>query len=92
MLSFDWSLNIGTLIHGFSLVVAGIWAIMTIKAEVRLLAKDVHYLKEGQGLLNESFNQLGQILTQVAVQDNRINMLERAVEELRHGKGLITAD
>jgi hypothetical protein len=39
--------------------------------------------------LTEAFRQLGKVLTQVAIQDNRINNMEKRLDELAHGKGIV---
>lgn len=63
--------------------------IWSMRGELGLVRRDIAYLQESHRSLTESFNQLGKILTQVAVQDQRINMLEKRVDELAHGKGLV---
>lgn len=54
-----------------------------------IVKHDLHYLQESHKSLTEAFRQLGKVLTQVAVQDNRINNMEKKIDELAHGKGLI---
>lgn len=60
-----------------------------MKGDINLVKHDIHYLQESQRALTEAFNQLGKILTQVAVQDQRINMMEKRIDELAHGKGIV---
>ena len=40
--------------------------------------------------LENDVKALNKIITQVAVQHERINFLEKRVEELRHGEGIVT--
>ncbi len=69
------------------LVLSGIyWALHT---EVKLIKNDLTHLKEAQKSLTEAFSQLGKILTQVAVQDARMVQLEKKIDELAHGDGII---
>lgn len=63
--------------------------VMMLRADIRILRHDMANMKVRQDALNEAFTQLTSVLTQVAVQDARINAIERSVEELRHGDGLI---
>lgn len=60
-----------------------------MKNDISIVKRDIDYLQQSHKALTEAFNQLGKILTQVAVQDQRLNMLEKRVDELAHGKGLV---
>lgn len=62
---------------------------MMLKADIRILRHDMANLTVRQDALNEAFQQLTGILTQVAVQDTRIKAIEDDIRELRHGKGYI---
>lgn len=83
--SISWG-NILTIVSVLGSVSAFIWS---LKSEVGIIKRDIDYLQASHKALTEAFNQLGKILTQVAVQDQRINMLEKRVDELAHGKGLV---
>jgi len=60
-----------------------------MKSDILTIRIDVSYLQDNLKTLTETFSQLGKILTQIAVQDQRINMVEKRVDEIAHGKGLI---
>lgn len=60
-----------------------------MKGDITIVKHDIHYLQESHKALTEAFAQLGKVLTQVAVQDSRMNMLEKRVDELAHGDGMI---
>jgi len=62
--------------------------IYSMKSEILSIRTDLSNLKDAQKTLNEAFTQLGRILTQVAVQDSRLNMFEKRLDELVHGKDL----
>lgn len=89
MFGIDWTVRVGDL-----LVIGGfITAIITLfsmqKSDIRVIRHDLKYVQEHLATLNESFTQLGQILTQVAVQDSRLGMMEKSIDELRHGQGFV---
>lgn len=63
--------------------------IWTMKGDINIVKNDIRYLQDSQKALTEAFSQLGKILTAVAVQDTRINMVEKKIDELAHGKGYI---
>ena len=62
----------------------------TMKGDILVVKTDISYLQDHIKALTEAFSQLGKVLTQVAVQDQRINMIEKDIDEIRHGKGLVT--
>jgi len=85
----DYSISIGNLVTIFT-VVGSVMALMySMKGDITIVKHDVHYLQQSHRALTEAFAQLGKVLTQVAVQDQRINMLEKRLDELAHGKGIV---
>lgn len=60
-----------------------------LRNEIASLRTDIEYIKTNQKMLQEAFVQLNGILTKVAVQDARLNMIEKKIDELSHGKGYI---
>jgi hypothetical protein len=60
-----------------------------MKGDISIVKHDIHYLQQSHKALTEAFAQLGRVLTQVAVQDQRMNMLEKRLDELAHGHGYI---
>jgi len=63
--------------------------IAMMKADIRIIRHDMKIIQLRQDALNEAFKQLTEVLTRVAVQDNRILRIENDIRELRHGKGYI---
>jgi len=92
-LNMDWTLNIGALLSTGLQVVVMAATVMAVffgmRSEVRVLRHDVRHIEERLEHLSEAFSQLGTILTQVAVQDTRINMIEKNIDDLRHGRGFV---
>jgi hypothetical protein len=60
-----------------------------LKQELSAMKIEIKYIQENHRAITEAFTQLGRVLTQVAVQDSRIVMLEKYIDELRHGLGFI---
>lgn len=60
-----------------------------LRNDINSLKHDISSIKENQRELAEAFRQLGSILTKVAVQDTRLNMLEKKIDELSHGQGFV---
>lgn len=70
-------------------MLASYGVILSLKGQIKSLAVDIGYIKENQKNLQEGFNQLNSILTKVAVQDTRLNMIEKKLDELSHGQGFV---
>ncbi len=85
----DYSVSFGNIITIFTVVGSVMALLYTMKGDISIVKHDIHYLQESQRALTEAFAQLGRVLTQVAVQDQRINMMEKRVDEMAHGKGLV---
>lgn len=62
---------------------------LALKNQISLLRVDVNHIKDNQKSLAEAFSQLGSILTKVAVQDARLQMIEKKIDELSHGQGFV---
>lgn len=60
-----------------------------LRNEILGIKGDVEHIKENQKALAEAFTQLGNILTKVAVQDVRLQMIEKKLDELAHGQGFV---
>lgn len=70
--------------------IAALAFFFALRNEVMGLRTDINHIKENQKSLSEAFTQLGNILTKVAVQDTRLQMLEKKLDELAHGQGYVT--
>lgn len=82
-------LTLDNLLRGAAIVGGIIGFITYIRTELTQLRADMTQIKEHQKMLMDAIKQLNTILTQIAVQEARLNMIEKSVDELRHGKGLI---
>lgn len=86
----DWFLEHFTAIAQVASILAGVLSFaFYIRTELFSLKTDISMIKDQQKTLMESLRQLSTILTQIAVQDARINMIEKDIDELRHRKGFI---
>ncbi len=79
---FDWHISIGTVIEVISILLGGLFFLWGMKARVDLMAVELASLKV-------EIAKLSDILTKVAVQDQRILNIEQDVKDLRHGIGFI---
>lgn len=85
----DYTISIGNIITVLCVTGSVMGLLYSMKGDIMIVKHDLHYLQESHKSLTEAFKQLGKVLTQVAIQDNRINNMEKRLDELAHGKGLI---
>jgi len=79
----DWILDHAVGVAQFAAIAVSVLSFaLFLRTELAALRSDVNQMME-------SLKQLNTILTQIAVQDARINMMEKNIDELRHGQGFI---
>lgn len=83
----EYTISIGNILTIVGVVGSTMALLYSMKGDIVVVKHDIHYLQESHRALTEAFTNLGKVLTQVAVQDNRINMMERRMEEFFHGEG-----
>lgn len=88
-ITFEPTVTAGLIVQTVVLGITFTVFLQGMKSQLSLIKNDVRYLQEAQKSLAEAFTQLGRVLTSVAVQDNRINMIEKRLDELSHGKGMV---
>lgn len=87
--AIDYSVSLGNILTIISVVGAVMTFIWTMRGDINIVKNDIRYLQESQKALTEAFSQLGKILTSVAVQDARISMIEKKMDEFAHGHGYV---
>ena len=74
--------KIGDLFTLIGFLVIGLGIIWTMKGELKMLSRDV----QSQGL---KIDKLEQIVTTQAVQNERMNMFDRRLDDMAHGRGFV---
>lgn len=85
----DWTVSVGNILQVIAFIGAGLAMFFAMRADIRVIRHDLSNIKERQNILNEAFTQLGNILTKVAVQDERLNAMAKDIDEMRHGQGFV---
>jgi hypothetical protein len=67
--------------------VAGGWFAM--RADIRVVQHDMENVIMRQDAIAETMKTLSDLMTTVAVQDQRINRVEDDIVDLKHGRGLV---
>jgi len=85
----EYSISLGNILTILSVVGSVMAFIWTMKTDIIIIKSDVSYLQKSQAVLTEAFSQFGKVLTTIAVQDSRITMTEKKLDELSHGQGFV---
>ena len=85
----EWTISVGNIGQFVTTLVAVVWLFAIMQSDIRLIKRDIQYIQDKQGTLATTFAQLSSILTKIAVQENRLSMIEKAIDELKHGQGYI---
>lgn len=80
MINYD--ITIGNIIEIVSIMGGGLMVLGTLRNTVGNLKNDMTDMKE-------EIKKVGQVLTAMAVTDNRLTNLEQDIRELKHGRGFI---
>lgn len=78
----DWHVSIGTLIEVGAILLGGLAFLWGMRTRVDIMAVELTALKS-------EISKLSDILTKLAVYDQRILNVETDVKEMRHGIGFI---
>jgi cupin superfamily acireductone dioxygenase involved in methionine salvage len=84
-MTIDPSVRIGDLITLVVISVGGLGFLWSLRGDLKMLARDVKM----QGVKIEK---LEAIIVKQAAQDERLNALDRRIDELRHWRGFVNQD
>jgi len=90
MLTFEPTVTWGTIFQTIALLTGIIGGWVKVKSDIVAIKHDVQSLELSTEGFGKALNQLSNVLTQVAVQDNRLLNMEKRLDELAHGKGFVT--
>ena len=86
---FDATITIGNILEILTIAGGGAVFFMGMGSDIRVVKSDMKHLKETVSTLSSAFDKLGSVLTQVAVQGERLNSMEKRMDELAHGRGFV---
>lgn len=77
---FDTTITLGNLLTAIGMVVAGLMAVMSMRSELQVMNIQVKSMADQLKLMNG-------VVTDLAVQDKRLEVIEATIEDMRHGRG-----
>jgi len=85
----DYSVSIGNILTIITVIFSVVGLVYSMKNDIALLQNDMSHVQSAQKGTTDAVTQMGKVLTSVAVQDTRISMVEKRVDELSHGRGFV---
>ena len=84
-MTIDPSIRIGDMLVLLFFLIGGLGFAWSMRGDLKMLARDMQ-------LQSKKIEKLETVITAQAVQTQRIDDLDRRIEELRHGRGFIERD
>ena len=85
----EYTISLGSILQTVVYTAAAVAFFFAMRTDINILKHDMRNLQENQRAMTEALSQLGHVLTRIAVQDNRLIMLEKSIDEVRHGRGFV---
>lgn len=89
MVTVDWTISVGNILTVLVLSLGALSAFYRIQGDLRVLRHDFRNLETTQVGIGESLDVLGKALTQIAVQQTRLDIIERDLADLKRGEGFV---
>lgn len=83
-MTIEPTVKVGDILTLIGFLVVGLGIIWAMRGELKMLSRDV----QAQGA---KIDKLEEIITLQAVQNERINMLDRRLDDMAHGRGFVIA-
>jgi K+/H+ antiporter YhaU regulatory subunit KhtT len=88
-MSFNPTIDIGEVFKLIAYLGAGLWFISRMQGRIDLLAKEIKSLQDIVRIQSTQLADFAKALIDLARQEERINAVDRRVEDLRRGQGFI---
>lgn len=85
----EWSVRLGDILTIAAFLGGGLAAYYQLKTDVNVLKHDFSSMKTSVDLLSTAMKGFSEIITKIAVQENRMDNIEKRLDELRHGEGFV---
>lgn len=88
-MTFDATINLGHILTFLGFALCGLGFIWALKTDVRLMSGQFKDLGERLKGLEQKWDKVADAITAVAVQESRLNAMDRRIDDLQHGRGFI---
>lgn len=88
-MTFDATINLGHVLTFIGFAIGGLGVIWALKSDVRLLASELESMTKRLGGLETKWEKVADALRDIAVQEVRLNHIDRRIDDLQHGRGFV---
>lgn len=85
----DYTISVGNLLQVAAFAMMAIGAFFAVRSDIKILRHDVKLIESKQSILGNAFENIGHVMRDIALQNQRMGYLEKMVDELRHGRGIV---
>jgi len=85
----DYTIGMGNILEILSIVIGGIWVLVSIKSDVGNVKVDVVLMQSEIKKLGDILVKIADMRGEIRVLDSRVAAAESDIREIRHGKGFI---
>lgn len=89
MVTVDWTISVGNILTVFILGFGALSAYYKMQGDLRVLRHDFANLAQLQTGISETLTLVASTLTQVAVQQSRIEGIEQDISDIKRGRGFV---
>lgn len=82
----DWTINVG---HIITFALAGLGMVWAMKSDVRSLNERFDAMDKRMDGLEGNSDKIAEAMKTLAVQAERLNNMDRRLDEMRHGRGFV---
>jgi hypothetical protein len=91
-MSFNPMIDVGDVIKFAAMLATALWFISKMSGRLDLVTLEIKALKDVVAGQSEQLSEFAKALIQIARQDERMNALDRTLDDLRKGRGWIDVD
>lgn len=88
---FDSTITLGNILTLVGFLFGGWTFVWTMKGRIDVLSDEIKALKEQSVTQSKQIADFAQALVELARQDERLNAIDRRVEDMRYGRGFVIA-
>ena len=89
VIAVDWTISVGNLLTIVIIGLGAMSAFYRLQGDLRVLRHEFRNMEAVQLNLQENLTSLTTIMTQIAVQQTRLDMLQTDIEDMKHGRGFV---
>jgi hypothetical protein len=91
-MTFEPTIKVGDLLTVVAILLGGLGFLWTMRGELNMLAQKLQLQSEDLRMQSTKLEKLAEVITLQAVQSERLNQMDRRIEDLRHGRGFVQRD